>query len=220
MMKKRSAKERILFFLKENVGEWIHYKKIRKIAEISDWARQLRTLRQEGWVIKKRGGSTTTEYKLNSLVKGEEKKRKTINSRLRAKILHRDNYHCVHCGKNPRNDEIKLQIDHKIPIDWGGKNDENNLQTLCVECNQGKKAYFSEFDSNIMKKIIGKSSGTQRLLVMANILIDLPLDVNFIETLAGIRDWTRTLRKLRQEGKINYEYNYENKTYTFKRKVE
>jgi len=62
--------------------------------------------------------------------------RRTIPMRLRWKILTRDNYQCVKCGKRPP--EVKLEIDHIIPWSKEGTDCEDNLQTLCNICNSGK----------------------------------------------------------------------------------
>ena len=122
----------------------------------------------------------------------------------------------MHCGRTPKENGIRFEVDHVIPVDWGGKTETNNLQTLCRECNQGKKNYYADFkDNDIIKEIIKAKSGTKRLLLMAKKLTNQPLDVNFIWILAGIRDWTRTIRSLRQKGIINYKWNSKNNTYTF-----
>jgi 5-methylcytosine-specific restriction endonuclease McrA len=34
---------------------------------------------------------------------------------------------------------IRLELDHKLPKSKGGNDDLDNLQTLCFECNRGKK---------------------------------------------------------------------------------
>jgi hypothetical protein len=39
-----------------------------------------------------------------------------------------------------------LVVDHKLPQDWGGTNDIDNLQPLCEQCNGGKQAWFSSYD--------------------------------------------------------------------------
>ncbi len=215
-MAKKSAKTKILEFFQANVNKWIPIKEIQDIAQISEWARMIRFLKQEGWLIENQGSGKATEYRLNSLEKGEGVVRDPLNPRMRAEILRRDNYRCVHCGKNVKDDEIKLEVDHIIPVEWGGKTEPKNLQSLCRKCNQGKKSYFSDFnDNDDVKEIIKAESGTKRLLLIGTKLINRPLEVNFIVTLAGIRDWTRTIRSLRQSGRIDYKWDSENKTYTF-----
>lgn len=54
-------------------------------------------------------------------------------------IFKRDNFMCKICGRTA-NDDAKLEVDHIIPVSKGGKSIDSNLQTLCRECNQGKKA--------------------------------------------------------------------------------
>lgn len=79
--------------------------------------------------------------------KHEEKRRieynllssRNIPLSLRLKILSRDNFSCVFCGKSPATDiGTKLHIDHIEPFSKGGKSALDNLQTLCEECNLGK----------------------------------------------------------------------------------
>jgi len=60
-----------------------------------------------------------------------------INQKLRHKIYKRDNYTCVLCGAKP-----PLHIDHIIPVNLGGNNNPNNLQTLCIRCNLKKSDKF------------------------------------------------------------------------------
>ncbi|MBL1209235.1 HNH endonuclease [Geminocystis sp. GBBB08] len=57
---------------------------------------------------------------------------------VRKYVYNRDNYQCQSCGKNTK--ETTLNIDHIIPLAKGGSNDISNLQTLCLKCNQKKKA--------------------------------------------------------------------------------
>lgn len=59
----------------------------------------------------------------------------------RYKVLKRDNFKCVACGRNVE-DGIKLHIDHKIPFSLGGLTTLENLQTLCGECNISKSNKF------------------------------------------------------------------------------
>jgi hypothetical protein len=58
---------------------------------------------------------------------------------LRLKVLDRDGYSCVLCGKTPALQRgVILHIDHRIPFAKGGKTELNNLQVLCSDCNLGK----------------------------------------------------------------------------------
>jgi len=62
----------------------------------------------------------------------------------RQQIKERDNFTCQYCGRNPKQDKVKLQIDHIIPKSKGGNDNPSNLITACLECNQGKKDIILE----------------------------------------------------------------------------
>lgn len=64
---------------------------------------------------------------------------RNINTRLRFKVLQRDNFKCCACGASPAKDpSVVLHVDHIIPWSKGGETVEENLQTLCSKCNLGK----------------------------------------------------------------------------------
>ncbi len=64
---------------------------------------------------------------------------RSINYRIRFKVMQRDGFKCRICGKSPANDpDITLHIDHIIPCAKGGTAEMENLQTLCSKCNLGK----------------------------------------------------------------------------------
>jgi len=46
---------------------------------------------------------------------------------------------CVHC-KDRGLVTLALELDHIIPLHKGGRDDETNLQGLCVECHKAKTA--------------------------------------------------------------------------------
>ncbi len=52
-------------------------------------------------------------------------------------VFKRDQFTRVLCGR--AGIRVKLEIDHKIPVSKGGSNNIGNLQTLCFECNRGKR---------------------------------------------------------------------------------
>lgn len=63
--------------------------------------------------------------------------RNKLSPRKRLKVLKRDNFKCVYCGRGYP--DVKLHVDHIIPLRRKGKNSMNNLQTLCQTCNIAKK---------------------------------------------------------------------------------
>lgn len=58
--------------------------------------------------------------------------------KIRFEIFKRDNFTCQYCGRNVKEDKIKLHLEHVIPKNKGGDNSINNLTTSCEECNLGK----------------------------------------------------------------------------------
>lgn len=81
------------------------------------------------------------DSKIQQKVKANYKKEnsRNVSLALRLKVLSRDNFRCVFCGKSPATDiGTKLHIDHIKPFSSGGKSILENLQTLCDECNIGK----------------------------------------------------------------------------------
>ena len=67
--------------------------------------------------------------------------RSKISDSTRFDIFKRDNYKCKICGQSPEsNPNITLHLDHIVPVALGGTSEYDNLQTLCSECNLGKKA--------------------------------------------------------------------------------
>ncbi len=66
-----------------------------------------------------------------------DRNRKPIPGSLRYKILARAKGCCEACGIS--SDERALDIDHILPKNQGGSNDETNLQVLCYQCNRGKR---------------------------------------------------------------------------------
>lgn len=78
-----------------------------------------------------------------------ERAKMTPSRRLR--IMQRDNFHCVFCGRG-REDGIKLHVDHIIPIAKGGKTEDDNLQTLCNDCNAGKSDHVLEPQSEVVSE--------------------------------------------------------------------
>jgi hypothetical protein len=70
----------------------------------------------------------------------DRQERKSVPLKDRWAVLKRDNYRCAKCGAAPSNDHsVELEVDYVVAVARGGSSDLENLQTLCRECNQGKK---------------------------------------------------------------------------------
>ncbi|MHA1647134.1 MAG: HNH endonuclease [Promethearchaeota archaeon] len=216
-MTKGSAKTRLLAHFKNNIGTKIPNSELEKIANVSDWPRVCRTLRQEGWLLEHVQEGSSHYYILHSDIKEKGNKRVNISSKLRYEILRRDGHRCVQCGKSSKEDDVKLEIDHKIPVNMGGLTEESNLQTLCQECNHGKKAYFDEFkDDERVIEVLKQNSGLGRLRKIGELFKGEGLTPNFLGTLTGIRDWTRSLRRLRENHELDYDWDSKKEVYLFK----
>lgn len=68
---------------------------------------------------------------------GDKTRRESISKSRRFAILKRDDYKCQLCGRS-QGDGVKLHIDHRMPHAQGGSNEDDNLWTLCEDCNLGK----------------------------------------------------------------------------------
>jgi 5-methylcytosine-specific restriction endonuclease McrA len=62
-----------------------------------------------------------------------------ISKRTRFRILARDHYRCVYCGRSPEAG-VTLHVDHRMPVSAGGASTDDNLCTACADCNLGKGA--------------------------------------------------------------------------------
>jgi len=71
--------------------------------------------------------------------KAIKRRKRDIPLRLRLRVLQRDGFRCVFCGRSPAFDMgVVLHVDHILPVAEGGTTRLENLQTLCRECNLGK----------------------------------------------------------------------------------
>lgn len=68
--------------------------------------------------------------------KGE--KAAPVSPKMRFEVLVRDGYRCQACGAAAA-DGATLEVDHIVPRARGGQNVLWNLQTLCFDCNRGKR---------------------------------------------------------------------------------
>jgi hypothetical protein len=63
--------------------------------------------------------------------------RTPLSRRVRFRVLERDGFRCLYCGRKAP--EVELHVDHFLPVSKGGTNDLSNLFAACVDCNVGKR---------------------------------------------------------------------------------
>jgi len=202
MAKKESGKSIILEYLKQHAGEWISNTDLRAAAHgkglmlTNDVPRTIRLLRQEGWKIDVRGDGYVM---LTSLEKAPARGiRKAINEKLRYAVLSGDSFRCKACGRSA-DDGVKLVVDHIRPVDWGGTNEISNLQTLCEECNRGKKSWVDSVPSQNMEEITSKPTVESRIEALFDSFPNQDIPSEMIRLVSGgALDWQRALRRIRQ----------------------
>jgi hypothetical protein len=139
--KKISVKDKIIEYLRKNVGEEVTGEELRYLAkDKKEWARRVRQLRTEdGWPIVTRN-SGRSDLAVGVYVLEEDRQAEPhdrhIPDGVRIKVLQRDGFKCVKCKWNrsmltrgdPRN---KLELHHKLLHKNRGENTAANLITLC-----------------------------------------------------------------------------------------
>lgn len=59
-----------------------------------------------------------------------------IPFKIKMRVVRRDNYTCLSCGKHLLDNEI--EFDHIIPVAKGGSSEEQNIRLTCFDCNRSK----------------------------------------------------------------------------------
>jgi len=73
--------------------------------------------------------------------KGTKRTKRDPSLALRFLVLKRDRFCCVACGRSPSIvPGLVLEVDHHLAWSKGGETIEENLKTLCFDCNRGKGA--------------------------------------------------------------------------------
>lgn len=94
---------------------------------------------------------------------------------------------------------MRLMVDHINPRAWGGQTEDSNLWTLCEQCNLGKKDWESDVDAETMLAVMGEKSGRSRLRRYLKLRPNQIVTKAELQIIAGITEYQRRLRELRQE---------------------
>lgn len=141
--KKASVRDKILEFLRCNIGKPVTGEELRYVAkDRTEWARRVREARTEyGWpIVTKNTGRPDLpigSYVLES-DRQSPKHDRNIPDPLRCRVLQRDQYACRECGWSHsswnRSDPRHLELHHIVHHAKGGETTEENLITLCTVC--------------------------------------------------------------------------------------
>lgn len=135
-----SGKTRMLEYLKAIFPRSADKEQLAYVAHgTQDRPRRLRELAEEGWrVISSLDDPALApgSYRLDGLDQLPQRAREPI--KLRHRVFERDNFQCKDCGRTPRKEKVQLQAHHLVPVTEGGKNDPDNLVTLCSDCHAGR----------------------------------------------------------------------------------
>lgn len=204
-----STYERAIYrVLYESRGNPLTMSEIREILEVDPGDqehlnRRLRELYREFEIARVRSGRRTT-YELIGSLASPKADLAGISKKDRAYVLR--NQRCSQCGRTPDEDGVKLHVDHKIPRDWGGSNDLENLQALCSECNEGKKNYYATYNkyADEIKQAINHDEPHRRIGELLKAFRGAPVRGDLLERVASAKqyqeDWQKRLRELRTLG--------------------
>lgn len=193
---------RILELLTEN-PDGLSITEIRKRLELGGEEQQhldrrIRDLDEEHIIERvRKEGATLYVYKG---IRDLPRKRGPIHQKVRAEVLINAHGTCAMCGRTIQKDGIKLEVDHIVPVEWGGTSDIWNLQALCSEDNAAKKAYFAGFDPRLMKKVYAFPKVHQRIGQLLIALRPNYVESSLLGAVAGQEDWQKRLRELRTIG--------------------
>lgn len=141
---KLSTKDKILTYLRKNVGRPVTGEELRYLANDSkEWARRTRELRtEEGWPIATRN-SGRPELEVGAYLLEEDRQAEVHDRKIpdpvRVAVLERDHHSCRNCcwshaRKTANDPRTFLELHHIEHHADGGENALDNLITLCNVC--------------------------------------------------------------------------------------
>ena len=172
LSKKGGVWQRLLDALFKRMGKIVPNDELMKVSGQHNYARRLRELRAEGWDVAY-NASAPQGYVLRSAKKLPKETDAYINLKLRLKVLERDTFTCQLCGHKGKEkfaDEevVRLEVDHILPLNQGGKTIEQNLWTLCSRCNAGKKSLLS-YPETMKNRIISLNLPDELRMALSNL---------------------------------------------------
>jgi len=95
--------------------------------DVDEWGRIIRQTDDPEIFVGEVGG-------INKVI--HRKNRWVISGQVQQRVWAKDNFRCVYCGA--KMGERLMTIDHFVPLELGGLNEETNYLTACRPCNKNK----------------------------------------------------------------------------------
>lgn len=176
-----AAHQAALQTLKEAYPGEVSRERLRAAVGQSEWARRVRELKDFGYDVE----LTATGRRLTALEPILDRAaRSGIDQKTRYRIIRRDGSKCQRCGRGV-GDGVRLVVDHRIPIDWLPSSidpdTDDNLWTLCEECNQGKKSHFADVDPEVMRELFGIDESEDRIKAFLRAMGTEPVSLREVE---------------------------------------
>lgn len=209
----RNRAERAIYrFLFENRDRWVTMREIEDgvehaVGRQTQMGRRRRNLARKFVLEKQRVGPDTT-YRLGAR-REDVAEDAGISERTRAEVLQWGR--CAMCGKRALEDDVRLQVDHRIPQALGGTSDIENLQPLCEACNRGKKDLFDSYGrfAEEIAAAVSHEEPHKRIGELLKAFDGEWVRSDVIELVANAQqyqeDWQKRMRELRV---LDWEYEY------------
>lgn len=97
----------------------------------------------EQHIRKLRNENDYLRTQVKRLRKGEAVARRMVTPAMKRRVHKRDDWTCLRCKRR----DLPLHADHVVPFSLGGACHEDNLQTLCEQCNLRKELDYRDFRS-------------------------------------------------------------------------
>ncbi|MGE0085005.1 MAG: DEAD/DEAH box helicase family protein [Desulfococcaceae bacterium] len=93
--------------------------------------------------------------------------KRELSEQEKEQVFIRDNYTCLCCGKTRiKGKRVKFEVDHIIPVKFGGQTTVDNSQTLCSVCNKAKS--INEINFKIYKTPLPSPKDNLEIFAFSN----------------------------------------------------